>query len=100
LDATGAVSETEWSRTVVVLSIALPAFAAALAGIAALEQHARHAERFGLIARRLDELAKQLDRADDLELVADIAMRVDSELRTEAAAWIDVMRFQDVELPV
>jgi hypothetical protein len=100
LDASGAVSETEWSRTVVVLSIALPAFAAALIGIAALEQHARHAERFRLIARRLKELAERLERADDLELVADIAIRVDAELRTEAAAWIDVMRFQDVELPV
>jgi hypothetical protein len=99
LDATGA-AEPEWSRTVVVLSIALPAFGAALAGIAALEQHARHAERFHLIARRLEELAKRLDRADDPEVVADVAMRVDAELRTEAAAWIDVMRFQDVELPV
>jgi hypothetical protein len=85
---------------VIVLSIALPAAAAALIGIAALEQHHRHAERFELMARRLHELAHRLREARDLERVQVVALRIEAELRTEADAWIDVMRFQDVELPV
>jgi SMODS and SLOG-associating 2TM effector domain 1 len=88
------------SRVVVMLSIALPAFAGALAGIAALEQHARHGERFALMARRLDELGDRLRRATDLERVRDVALRIEAELRTEGDEWVDVMRFQDVELPV
>ena len=88
------------AHAVVTLSIALPAFAGALTGIAALEQHARHAERFDLIARRLDELSDRLRRAVDLERVRDTAARIEAELRTEEAAWIDVMRFHDVDLPV
>jgi hypothetical protein len=88
------------SDVVVILSIALPAFAGALTGIAGLEQHARHAERFRLMARRLDELRDRLQRAASLERVRDVAVRIEAELRTEGDAWVDVMRFQDVELPV
>jgi hypothetical protein len=88
------------SNVVVILSIALPAFAGALTGIAGLEQHARHAERFRLMARRLDELRDRLQRAANLERVRDVALRIEAELRTEGDAWVDVMRFQDVELPV
>ena len=85
---------------VAILSVALPAFAGALTGIAALEQHERHAERFRLMARRLDELRDRLQRAEDLDRVRDIALLIESELRTETDAWIDVMRYHDVELPV
>jgi SMODS and SLOG-associating 2TM effector domain 1 len=87
-------------QIIVVLSIALPAFAGALTGVAALEQHARHAERFRLIAHRLAELRERLVRAPDLGSFGDVAHRVDAELRTEGDAWIDVMRFHDVEFPV
>ncbi len=88
------------SDAVVILSVALPAFAGALTGIAALEQHARHAERFRLMSQRLEELRDRLERVTDLEAVRNIAFRIEAELRTEGEAWIDVMRFQDVDLPV
>jgi hypothetical protein len=92
--------EHSLSRTIVILSIALPAFAAAFAAIAGLEQHARHAERFGLMARRLGEMADRLRRVVDLDMVRDIALRIEVELRTEGDAWIGVVRFQEVDLPV
>ena len=38
--------------------------------------------------------------ATDLERVRDVALRIEAELRTEGDEWVDVMRFQDVELPV
>jgi hypothetical protein len=84
---------------VVVLSIALPAFAGALAGIAGLELHARHAARFRLMARRLGDLTDRLAWANDLNRVRELARSVENELRTEGEAWIDVMRSHDVELP-
>jgi hypothetical protein len=87
------------SQAVAILTIALPAFAASLAGIAGLELHARHAARFRLMARRLGDLQAQLGSATELNRVREIAVRIETELRTESEAWIDVMRFQDVELP-
>lgn len=84
---------------VVILSIGLPAFAGAITGIAGLEQHSRHAEHFQLMARRLEGLADHLRREVDLGSVREVALRVEAELRTEGNAWIDVMRFQDVDLP-
>ena len=87
------------AHAAVVLSIALPAFAGALAGIAGLELHARHAARFQLMARRLRELRDRLGWATELDRVQEIARRIETELRMEGEAWIDVMRFQDVELP-
>jgi hypothetical protein len=64
-----------------------------------LELHARHAARFRLMARRLGDLQAQLGSATELNRVREIAVRIETELRTESEAWIDVMRFQDVELP-
>jgi hypothetical protein len=84
---------------VVILSIALPAFAGALIGVAALEQHARHADKFALMARRLGELRARLVLAKDMATVRDVAIRIEAELRTEGDAWVDVMRYSDVELP-
>ena len=87
------------SHWVVVLTIALPAFGASLAGIAGLELHARHAARFRLMARRLGDLRDRLGSVTEMDGVREIALRIETELRTEGEAWIDVMRFQDVELP-
>jgi hypothetical protein len=88
------------ARVLAILSISLPAFAGAITGIGALEQHARHAERFTVMARRLERIGERLEGALDPDQVRDVATRVEAELRTETDAWIDVMRFQDVELPV
>jgi hypothetical protein len=82
------------------LSIALPAFAAAVAGVMGLEQHGRHAEHFDAMAQRLTSLARRLSFASRIETVRAIARRVENELRTEGDVWLDVMRSQDVELPV
>ena len=98
MHASGLVGD-RLSDAVVVLTIALPAFAGALAGIAALELHARHAARFRSMTRRLADLQDRLASAAGMEAVRAIAFRVETELRTESEAWIDVMRFQDVELP-
>jgi hypothetical protein len=86
-------------KTAVVLSIALPAFAAALAGIAGLELHARHAAKFDVMARRLGDLRDRLEWASDLDRVRELTHAIEAELRTEGESWIDVLRFQDVELP-
>ena len=98
MHASGLVGD-RLSHAVVVLTIALPAFAGALAGIAGLELHARHAARFRSMARRLADLQDRLASAAGMGAVRAIAYRVEAELRTEGEAWIDVMRFQDVELP-
>ncbi len=86
-------------RSIVVLTIALPAFAGALAGIAGLELHGRHAAQFRLMARRLGDLQDRLASAADLSGVREIAFSIEARLRTEGEAWIDVMRIQEVELP-
>ena len=88
------------SEAVVVLSIALPAMAAALIGVAGLEQHHRHGEHFRLMTARLHEQRHRLREAKDLERVRTVALRVEAFLRSESDAWIDVMRFHDVEVPV
>jgi hypothetical protein len=85
---------------VVTLSIAFPAFAGALAGIAALEQHARHAEHFDAMARHLEGASARLQSAVRMETVRDVADMVETELLAERDVWVDVMRFEDVELPV
>jgi hypothetical protein len=102
--AAAALHASRWwegapSQAVAILSIGLPALAGALTGVAALEQHSRQADRFRLMHQRLAELRDDLVRATTLERVREIASRIEAELRTEGDAWIDVMRFQDVEFP-
>jgi hypothetical protein len=87
------------AHVVAVLSITLPAFAGAITAIAGLEQHPRHAQRFATMARHLEKLEDRL-RSTDLNAVGDVALRIEAELRTETESWIDVMRFQDVEIPI
>ena len=49
---------------------------------------------------RLRDLEDRLASAPDLDGIRAVAARVEAELRTEGEAWIDVMRFQDVEPPL
>jgi SMODS and SLOG-associating 2TM effector domain 1 len=87
------------ATAVLVLSISLPAFAGALAGIAALEQHGRHAEHFHAMARHLQQAEARLLSADGIDGVRDGARRVETVLRAESDLWVDAMRLQEVELP-
>jgi hypothetical protein len=80
-------------------SIVLPVLGGAVSWVGALEEHRRLGERFGSMVRRLRTLGEWLDRIDELPSLRELANLIDAELRTEAGEWIDVMRYNDVELP-
>ncbi len=99
LHAVGVGEGATVGKWLVFSSIVLPVFGAAVSWVSALEEHRRFGEQFESMVRRLRTLGEWLDQVDELPRLQELASQIDAELRTEAGEWVDVMRYNDVELP-
>jgi len=82
----------------VVLSLSVPAAGAALHGIGAQHEYRRHAERCKRMVAQLAQLQDQMNEAESLAQIRQIAANVERSMREESNDWFGVMRFHDIEL--
>jgi len=100
VEVRGTVTNIPLGGVPILLSIALPAFAGAVAAIGAQREYPRNAHRAHQIARDLEEMRRRLARASTLEGVRGVAQEAEAVMLTENRDWFVVMRFHDFELHV
>jgi hypothetical protein len=84
-------SAVELKNAVILVSLALPALAGALAGIDAHREHHRHAERYRRIIPLLERLQHRLARAPDAAAVRRVASDAADLMFSEGRDWFGVM---------
>jgi SMODS and SLOG-associating 2TM effector domain 1 len=82
----------------VVLSITIPAVGAALHGIDTQREFQRHAQRCGRMVTHLGQLQDQMNNAQTLPQIRQVATNVERSMREKSNDWFGVMRFHDIEL--
>jgi hypothetical protein len=98
LHAIGLGPRLHLASELVVLSLAVPAAGAALHGIGTQHEYRRHALRCKRMVTQLTQLQFQMNEADSLQQIRQIAENVERSMREEANDWFGVMRFHDIEL--
>jgi hypothetical protein len=89
-----------WGHLFSVLSITLPAIAAALSGLAAQREYMQNSEQYKRMAWSLERLQKEMRDAPDQTKVLEVANEAETTLREENRGWLRVMRFHDIEVHV
>jgi SMODS and SLOG-associating 2TM effector domain 1 len=89
---------SNWPLLFVVLSISIPALGAALHGIGAQRQYRRHADRCHRMSMLLGQLRVELDGANDIRTIQELAAETERIMREENNDWFGAMRFYDMEL--
>ena len=87
-----------WERFLIVVSITVPAFGAAVHGFGAQRQFRRHSERYRRMAGVLGQVQAEMTDATTIEQVQDVAAATEQIMREENSDWFGVMRFHDMEL--
>jgi SMODS and SLOG-associating 2TM effector domain 1 len=87
-----------WERFLVVVSITVPAFGAAVHGFSTQRQFRRHSERYRRMAGVLAQVQAEMTDATTIEQVRDVAAATEQIMREENSDWFGVMRFHDMEL--
>jgi hypothetical protein len=98
LHAIGLGPRLHLAAELIVLSLAVPAAGAALHGIGTQHEYRRHAQRCKRMVTQLAQLQYQMNDADSLQQIRQIAANVERSMREEANDWFGVMRFHDIEL--
>jgi hypothetical protein len=91
-------AKTHWALLLIVASISIPAIGAAMHGIGTQRQFRRHADRYQRMAGLLAQLQEEMDSAESLGQVRQIAVETERIMREENSDWFGVMRFYDMEL--
>lgn len=86
------------TRTLIVLSISVPAIGAAVHGIETQREYRRHAERCRRMFTQLTQLQDQMSQVQTLPQIRQVAANVERSMREESNDWFGVMRFHDIEL--
>lgn len=81
------------------ISLIVPAVAAALGGYSAQRDYARDAIRSETMARSLAGLIDEVNRADTLEGLRQVAQRIDITMQGEAVDWYAAARLREPEVP-
>jgi len=89
---------TGLEHSLLLLSIALPAFGSAFAGIAAQRQHQRNATVYRRMARHLTGAEARMGQAATVADVQLAAAAVDDITAEEHLDWLGVMAFNDFEI--
>lgn len=84
--------------SLLLVSIALPAFGSAFAGIAAHRQHQRNATVYRRMARHLTGAELRMGQAATLAEVQSAAAAIDDIMAEEHLDWLGVMTFNDFEI--
>jgi len=87
-----------WEGFLVVVSIVVPAFGAAVHGFSTQRQFRRHSERYGRMAGVLAQVQAEMADATTIEQVREVAAATEQIMREENSDWFGVMRFHDMEL--
>lgn len=87
-----------WEGFLIVVSITVPAFGAAVHGFSTQRQFRRHSERYRRMAGLLAQLQAEMTDATTIEQVRDVAAATEQIMREENSDWFGVMRFHDMEL--
>ena len=80
------------------LSIALPGFAAASAGIGEQREYQRNSQRYEQMQHYLRELAGEMQRADNLATVRRVAEDTEEVMLQENSDWLVIMGFHEPRL--
>jgi nucleoside 2-deoxyribosyltransferase len=94
----GLVRHGFWEGLLIVVSIAVPAFGAAVHGFGTQRQFRRHSERYQRMAGVLGQVQAEMTDATTIEQVQDAAAATERVMREENSDWFGVMRFHDMEL--
>lgn len=86
-----------WANALVLVSIAVPAVGAALSGIGAQREYARHAERSERMIEYLLEARADVAAAYGLDAVRDATRETAELLLAENRDWFGVLSFRDLE---
>jgi hypothetical protein len=89
---------THLALLLVVASISIPAIGAAVHGISTQRQFRRQADRYQRMAGLLAQLQEEMDNAESVERVRQLAADTERVMREENSDWFGVMRFHDMEL--
>ena len=87
-----------WEGLIVVVSIAVPAFGAAVHGFRTQLQFRRHSDRYRRMAGLLAQMQAEMTDATTIEQVQHVAAATEQIMREENSDWFGVMRFHDMEL--
>jgi len=87
-----------WEGFLVVVSIVVPAFGAAVHGIGTQRQFRHHADRYRRMAGVLAQVHAEMTDAATIEQVREVAAATEQVMREENSDWFGVMRFHDMEL--
>jgi hypothetical protein len=87
-----------WANLIAVAAICLPAIGAAVHGIRSQAQFRRHSQRHLRMASLLQRMKTDMDQAQSLARIREIAAETEHLMREENSDWFGVMRFHDVEL--
>lgn len=98
LHAAGLGPKLHLAAGLVVVSLSVPAAGAALHGIGTQHEYRRHAQRGRRMVTQLTRLRFQMDEAESLAQIRQIAANVERSMREESNDWFGVMRFHDIEL--
>ena len=89
---------SSWERSLVVVSIVIPAFGAAVHGFSTQRQFRHHGERYRRMAGVLAQVQTELTDATTIEQIQGAAAATEQIMREENSDWFGVMRFHDMEL--
>jgi hypothetical protein len=87
-----------WEGFLVVVSITVPAFGAALHAFSTQRQFRRHSESYRRMAGVLTQVQAEMTAATTIEQVQEVAAATEQVMREENSDWFGVMRFHDMEL--
>ncbi len=87
-----------WEGFLVVVSVVVPAFGAAVHGIGTQRQFRRHSERYRRMAGVLAQVQAEMTDAATIKQVREVAAATEQVMREENSDWFGVMRFHDMEL--
>jgi hypothetical protein len=87
-----------WEGSLVVVSIVVPAFGAAVHGFSTQRQFRRHSERYRRMAGVLAQVQAEMTDATTIEQVREVAVATEQVMREKNSDWFGVMRFHDMEL--
>jgi hypothetical protein len=93
--------ETEWvPHALSMVTICVPAWAAARIGLVELEQHELNAERSNEVYARLAEHRTRMESVTNMTELAEVVRDASTIMRTEAIGWFGVMRTREVPPPI
>jgi hypothetical protein len=90
---------SSFSKSLGLLTIALPAWGAAIAGSSELKEHRHYGERSSRVGMSLLAVAMAAEKASKPDDLTKAALQADAVLRQDAEGWMGVMSVHDVPVP-